>query len=629
MNGYIYDGSKSQHPTDTYLKGPLVSTYKHDNNNSSQYQMIQTKGRSFVATIDNVLTPEQCKEIIANTKQDNFKNMLEKYRSCQRNDFRIQIIDSEFASSLWETLEPTVTSMLIENNLPTQPLGFDVSKGEWKLHSLNGGFRINKYTADEKQLFSVQKDAQYCPNGDCRSLLSVLVYLNEEFQGGLTKFYLPKISEEQIINGGVGKDMTVKEEVASFGGLHMGYDAFTVTPALGKAVIFSHNILHESTVVKENIKYILKTEVIIYRSDKSYGIVVSEDEKVDYFKCLNLFRKAQSLELSRNNEKAGDLYERALSIRYCYPMALEQRRGKIQDHSISTWNNYALPSIVWHRIFDFLNGKDVDMFIRAYPEFYFEWKAWEHLLYKNDQRNSEPSPLYVPTFNQIEGCYTRFRFQDPHFFSENEEACIRVVAMCSFYLLCHAYDCVDGEEDESRDDEDRYYTVRYNPETQEASGITLKSLLRDAFLNRPCYGAIYAVMQQDPGMKNIAEDFKASVDRSYMAMRHNAQFVGSAIGDDMMMRIHLGGISEKDLVEVLKGTQQERQTDEQGRTFFFPTEDGVKFNKVKRKSDIKGTKEEVREESRAGGGVLHYKFIRGCAPQGFLLRPNPRNLVRY
>ena len=26
-----------------------------------------------------------------------------------------------------------------------------------------------------------------------------------------------------------------------------------------------------------------------------------------------------------------------------------------------------------------------------------------------------------------------------------------------------------------------------------------------------------------------------------------------------------------------------------------------------------------------GGGVLHYKFIRGCAPQGFLLRPNPRN----
>ena len=30
-----------------------------------------------------------------------------------------------------------------------------------------------------------------------------------------------------------------------------------------------------------------------------------------------------------------------------------------------------------------------------------------------------------------------------------------------------------------------------------------------------------------------------------------------------------------------------------------------------------------------GGGILQYKFIRGCAPQGFLLRSNSRNLIRY
>ena len=29
------------------------------------------------------------------------------------------------------------------------------------------------------------------------------------------------------------------------------------------------------------------------------------------------------------------------------------------------------------------------------------------------------------------------------------------------------------------------------------------------------------------------------------------------------------------------------------------------------------------------GRVPHYKSIWGCAPQGFLLRPNPRNLIRY
>ena len=37
----------------------------------------------------------------------------------------------------------------------------------------------------------------------------------------------------------------------------------------------------------------------------------------------------------------------------------------------------------------------------------------------------------------------------------------------------------------------------------------------------------------------------------------------------------------------------------------------------------------LRVAMAPGGGVLHYKFIRGRAPQGFLLQPNPRNLVRY
>ena len=31
----------------------------------------------------------------------------------------------------------------------------------------------------------------------------------------------------------------------------------------------------------------------------------------------------------------------------------------------------------------------------------------------------------------------------------------------------------------------------------------------------------------------------------------------------------------------------------------------------------------MQQVSARGGGVLHYKFIRGCAPQGFLLIPDP------
>ena len=429
-----------------------------------------------------------------------------------------------------------MNAMLNENNMPAQPLGFDVSRGDWKLHSLNAGFRINKYTAEEKQFFSAHKDAQYCPNGDRRSLLTVLVYLNEEFEGGLTKFYFPKISDEDIVNKGMCKDKTVEEEIRSFGGLDEGYNAFTIKPSVGKAVIFSHNILHESTILGEKTKYILKTDVVVNRHNKSYGFVVSDDERVDYLQCLNLFRAAQSLELARKKEKAGDLYERALSIRYCYPMALKMKRSTTQNNNDNSWDNYVLPSHIWHRIFDCLSGKDIHNFVRAYPEFAFEQLLWEQRRFKNDQEASDESPLYIPIVEKQQGIYTRFRFKDDEFFFDNEEACIRVVAMYSLYLLGHKV-------------EDQFYTVRYDPETQEVCCVALKSLLRDVFLNRPCYGAIYAVMQQDPNSKNIAEDFEASVDRSYMTMRHGAQFLGGAIGDEMKVQTRKLDVSEEDLAK--------------------------------------------------------------------------------
>ena len=64
--------------------------------------------------------------------------------------------------------------------------------------------------------------------------------------------------------------------------------------------------------------------------------------------------------------------------------------------------------------------------------------------------------------------------------------------------------------------------------------------------------------------------------------------------------------------------------------FTVPNTIEISFFQIHPKSGVMGQsgKVEGSMDSR-GGGVLHYKFIRGCAPQGFLLRPNPRNLVRY
>jgi hypothetical protein len=95
-------------------------------------------------------------------------------------------------------------------------LGFDVTRGVWDVHGLNEAIRINKYSGERKGYFGPHKDAQFCPNGDERSIMTLLIYLNEDFKGGETCFYFPKDATLS------SKGMTIKEEIKSHVGLKKG-----------------------------------------------------------------------------------------------------------------------------------------------------------------------------------------------------------------------------------------------------------------------------------------------------------------------------------------------------------------------------------------------------------------------
>ena len=538
MTGMMYyNGNKSLRTIDNCQKGSLLHTYEKHDGGVFKTELITLRGRSVVASIHNVLSQRQCNEIINNSTQKEFGSMLGKYRSCQRNNSRSLILDENLASNLWKDLEPEISALMSENNLPFQPLGFDVSRGEWMLYGLNEAFRINQYSSTGNQFFAIHRDAQYCPNGDRRSLLTLLVYLNDDFSGGETTFYLPKDTKDESVS--VGKDMIVEDEIKSRGGIEEGYDAFKIEPSVGKAVIFSQNILHESIPVTKKTKFVLKTDIVVKRFDKSYGFAVSEAEKADYLQCLNHFREAQSQELDGNVKIAGELYERALSIRYCYPMAIDLVEFESQNTNDYTYDNFSLPNNVWHHIFYSLSGIDIENVIKAFPGLYFTQKSWELNRCRGKEEYSENQPKHIPSVDSQRGIATKFRFKDAFFFSENEEACVRVAAMYAFYLLGHRVD-------------DQFYTVRYNPETQEVCAISLRSLLTDTFLNRPCFGSVYAVRQQDPSEKNLSVDFDASVDNTYMALRHGAQFLGGAVTDRMRVKVKWLGVSEKAIAKYVQ-----------------------------------------------------------------------------
>ncbi len=71
------------------------------------------------------------------------------------------------------------------------------------------------------------------------------------------------------------------------------------------------------------------------RKEKVLGFAVRPEEEEDYLACLNFFREAQQTELNLNKDDdssqfvktvdSGELYERSLSIRYCYPRLLQSK----------------------------------------------------------------------------------------------------------------------------------------------------------------------------------------------------------------------------------------------------------------------------------------------------------------
>ncbi|MEQ8458731.1 MAG: 2OG-Fe(II) oxygenase [Sandaracinaceae bacterium] len=100
--------------------------------------------------------------------------------------------------------------------------------GELTLVGLNERLRYYRYR--EGQRFEPHMDHWYQPSETRITLLTVLVYFNDDFEGGETRFM------EQVEQ--------------------------TVVPAPGLAAIFQHKIRHEGCEVRRGTKYALRTDAL-------------------------------------------------------------------------------------------------------------------------------------------------------------------------------------------------------------------------------------------------------------------------------------------------------------------------------------------------------------------------------
>lgn len=184
-----------------------------------------------IFTVSNVLSSEECAEYIALTENIGYTpagltvGQDEYVMTPQvRNNDRVILDDEERAADLWRRIAEYVPATI----------------DGWTAIGLNERLRFYRY--EPGQRFAPHGDGlHFRKNGDC-SRLTFMIYLNDGFEGGETRFYLCHDYLE-LFSPDVVADVSV-------------------VPKMGMALCFLHELRHEGTHLIRGTKYVLRSDVM-------------------------------------------------------------------------------------------------------------------------------------------------------------------------------------------------------------------------------------------------------------------------------------------------------------------------------------------------------------------------------
>jgi hypothetical protein len=447
-----------------------------------QYIIQPNKNKNTAFTVDNLLSHGECQEIIQNVQNKTFLNLKTVYSENVRDSTRLCVFDSQLSSLLWKRLNKTLKREHLEFNF--YPIGFKTF-GIWEPKRINNCFRISKYESPSSGFLS-HFDNQFTTSFNDKSVFSMVIYLNDDFDGGETVIHeelLLNVDDE--INNETFEGFTVQEEIKKVG--VQNYKKHFVRPKMGKCVLFSHSLLHSGESLTKGVKYIIRTDVIFEKK-----LSWNSNFHLNLFKrCSQFFQEAQQLELENKAEKSSELYEKSLSIRrYVTNSERNIQRGPIED--------FTRLEDCWMIIYSFSNVEDHLKISKTCKTMYsyfesFKDQLWSNIRSKHFPKDStkmdhekfclEKSKLFIPHVTRIHGGF-QFKYDGfpisnspKDFFLENQESCLRVVALYTLILF-------GGNDTEE-------FIAEYNPETQMIKKCPLKWLLICAFYQLPCYGVYF------------------------------------------------------------------------------------------------------------------------------------------
>lgn len=186
----------------------------------------------YVFTIENFFSIEECQKFIRIGEDSGFEDAKVTSPAGSvsvkdlRNNERVMLKNDEIAALLWERAESYV---------PREFEGRNVV-------GINELIRFYRY--DPGQQFDWHQDFSFERDNGEKSYLTLLVYLNDNFEGGETMF-----------------EDSYSDET---------FDELTVVPKQGLALFFEHPVHHKGNKVYSGRKYVMRTDVMYGPDQDSY-----------------------------------------------------------------------------------------------------------------------------------------------------------------------------------------------------------------------------------------------------------------------------------------------------------------------------------------------------------------------
>jgi len=124
--------------------------------------------------LQDFMSSRECAKIIRSAEAYGFGST--QYPKAYRGNERLTTTDHSLAMIAWACIEPFVSSWLT----------LDDGSG-WESIGLNETWRLSKYGPGDD--FKIHLDGKYLRNQNEQSMFTVNTYLNEDFDGGSTRFY--------------------------------------------------------------------------------------------------------------------------------------------------------------------------------------------------------------------------------------------------------------------------------------------------------------------------------------------------------------------------------------------------------------------------------------------------------